>query len=209
MKRFVLAVVAVLSAACQKPVEAMPPPPPLKVLTDPSPSMPAGHPALGDLAISSRGPRRMSVDQLERSLDAIGDLPAGSVKLPADLAVTLGRPDYKRVTEEQLQPTPLFMKFMLDLSVFYCSSLAGAEAGRPLDTKMFTRFPTVDENIRYLILRFTGIEGTDADAYATKLKAAYDTGTQALGPPGGPPPVLPGYQAVCMSLFTSPEFLLY
>ena len=204
MKNLLGAVLGLLAlAGCtQKPVETTPPPPPPKVLTDPAPQMPDGHPATADLAISSRGPRRVSVDQIERSLDQIAELPPGTVKLPADLAVTLGRPDYKRLTEEQLQPSPLFMKFMLDFSAIYCSNLAQYEPSRPADQKFFTRFPTIDENLRYLLLRFTGIEGTDADAYATRLKAAYDAGSQSAAP-------LSGYQAVCISLFTSPEFLLY
>lgn len=204
MKNLVAMSAALVSlAACsQKPIETPPPPPPLKVLSDPSPHMPDGHPATSDLAIASRGPRRMSVDQLERSLDTMADLPIGTVKLPADLAVTLGRPDYKRLTEEQLQPSPLFMKFMLDLSVFYCGNLAMAEPNRPANQKFFTRFPTVDENIRFLILRFTSIEGAEADPYLTRLKEAYVAGSQSAAP-------LSGYQAVCASLFTSPEFLLY
>ena len=203
MKRLVGLMAVLASAACsQKPVEVVPPPPPPKVLTDPAPHMPDGHPATSDLAISSRGPRRMSVDQLERSLDLVADLPPGTVKLPADLAVTLGRPDYKRLTEEQLLPSPLFMKFMLDFSALYCSNLAMFEPTRPANEKFFTRFPTVDENIRYLLLRFTGIEGTDGDAYLTRLKAAYEAGSQAATP-------LSGYQTVCIALFTSPEFLLY
>lgn len=204
MKRSLLILVGLAAVGCSKPKpeELPPPPPPLKVLTDPAPHMPDGHPATSDLAISSRGPRRLSVDQLERSLDRIADLPAGTVKLPVDLAVTLGRPDYKRLSEEQLQPSPLFMKFMLDLSALYCGNLAQVEPTRPANEKFFTRFPTVDENIRYLLLRFTGIEGTDGDAYLTRLKAAYEAGSQAATP-------LSGYQTVCISLFTSPEFLLY
>ncbi|MBL8952017.1 MAG: hypothetical protein JNK82_14635 [Myxococcaceae bacterium] len=206
MKNLVLTVAAALAlAGCQKKAEetTSPPPPPRKVIANPSPSMPEGHPALKDLAIGSRGPRRMSVDQIERSLDEIGGLPAGSIKLPADLAVTLGRPDYKRVNEEQLQPTPLFMKFMLDITGFYCPSLAQFEATRPAAERIYTRFATVDENIRFMLLRFTGIEGADADPYVVRLKAAYDTGSQSTTVP------LAGYQAVCASLFTSPEFLLY
>lgn len=202
--RSLASTLAVLLVACSKqsaaPVE--PPPLPLLVRATASPSMPDGHPALHALAIGSRGPRRMSVDQLERSLDQLADLPPGTVKLPADLAVTLGRPDYQRVTEEQLEPTPLFMKFMLDLGAIYCSNLAAFEPQRPAEQKFFTRFATVGENVRYLVLRFTGIEGSGADAYATRLEAAYEQGSQAAAP-------LAGYQTVCVSLFTAPEFLLY
>jgi hypothetical protein len=192
---------AALAVSCSKAPEPAPMPPKLTVTGTPAPQMPDGHSSLSSLAVASRGPRRLSVDQLQRSLDNIADLPPGSVLLPADLAVTLGKPDYKRVTQEQLEPTPLFMKFMVDLSGIYCGNLAMYEATRT-DAKFFTRFPTVDENLRFLLLRFTGIEGSDADPYVARLQTAYTAGSQGTGP-------LPGYQAVCMSLFTSPEFLLY
>ena len=71
-----------------------------------------------------------------------------------------------------------------------------------MNQRFFTRFETVDENLRYLLLRFTGIEGADADAYVTRLKAAYEEGSQSAVS-------LSGYQTVCVALFTSPEFLLY
>ena len=47
-----------------------------------------------------------------------------------------------------------------------------------------------------IILRFTGIEGADADPYVTRLKAAYDSGSQSSA-------TLSGYQTVCISLFTT------
>jgi hypothetical protein len=198
MKTRVVLFAVIAWCGCTQKVE---PPPKISVIGDMTPQMPIDHPAVSSLAIQSRGPRRLSVDQIERSMDAISGLPAGSVKLPADLAVTLGKPDYKRVTEEQLQPTPLFMKFMLDLGAIVCNSLAQYEPVRT-DGKFFTRFATVDENLSYLLLRFTGIEGADAAPYLTRLHAAYDTGATGTAP-------LAGYQAVCVSLFTSPEFLLY
>ena len=102
MKNFALTLAFALGVAgCTKQPETMTPAPvpPLKVIANPSPSMPEGHPALKDLAIGSRGPRRMSVDQIERSLDEIGGFPAGTIKLPPDLAVTLGKPDYTRVND--------------------------------------------------------------------------------------------------------------
>jgi hypothetical protein len=194
-----------LLGACTKPAEVIPPPPPPKppaVIASQVPQMPAGHPDLPALKVSSRGPRRMSVDQLERSLDNIGNVPAGTVKLPVDLAFTLGRPDFRRVTEESLDPSPLFMKFMVDLSVFFCDSMAEAEATRMPEARVFTRELTIDANLQGLLLRFTGIEGEDARPYLTRLRTAYDAGTQSTKKLGG-------YQAACMSLFNSPEFLLY
>ena len=194
-----------LLAACSKPATVVPPPPspkPPAVLSTPVAQMPDGHPELPALKVTSRGPRRMSVDQLERSLDNIGNVPAGTVKLPVDLAFTLGRPDFRRVTEESLEPSPLFMKFMVDLSVFFCDSIAEAEATRLPADKVFTRAAGIDENLSTLLLRFTGIEGEEARPYLTRLRKAYDAGTQSTKKLGG-------YQAACMSLFNSPEFLLY
>jgi hypothetical protein len=200
-KRVSLVLALFVIAACSKEPTPPPLPPKLTVNGTVEPQMPDGHPSLPSLSISSRGPRRLSVDQLQRTLDNLGELPPGSVVLPPDLAVTLGKSDYKRVTEEQLEPTPLFMKFMLDFGAIYCGDLAMAEATRT-DAKIFTRFSTVDENLRFLLLRFTGIEGSDADPYVTRLQAVYQAGSQSSAP-------LSGYQAVCVSLFTSPEFLLY
>ena len=183
------------------PAPAMPKAP--AVVTQRLPDMPEGHPDLGGLKVASRGPRRMSVDQIERSLDTIGDLPPGTVKLPADLAVTLGRPDYNRVTEENLEPTPLFMKFMVDFGTIYCTNLSDAEAGRPAGERLMTRFPALDDNLRHMLLRLTGIEGAAADPYLARLRAAHERGARSTARARG------GYEAVCLALFTSPEFLLY
>ena len=175
-----------------------------EVFAEPVPDMPQGHPDLPSLQIASRAPRRLSITQLERSLDVIGNLPPGTVRLPPDLAITLGRPDFNRVTEESLEPSPLFMKFMVDLGAFVCSSLGDYEPQRPATERLMTRYGgDVDQNLRFMLLRFTGIEGAAADAHLVRLRAAYDRGaqssTRALG----------GYEAACIALFTSPEFLLY
>lgn len=203
MKRLLLA--CLMLAGCSKPAAVIPAPEvpkPPAVAVASVPQMPTGHPALPALKVSSRGPRRMSVDQLEKSLDAIGNVPPGTVKLPPDLAFTLGRPDFRRVTEESLDPSPLFMKFMVDLSVFFCDAMADAEATRPAADRLFTRYPTSEENLKHLLLRFTAIEGAEADPYLARLKKAYDAGTQSTKTYGG-------YRAACMALFNSPEFLLY
>lgn len=182
---------------------ASPPKPPSEVSRVQLPDMPDGHPDPGGLAILSRGPRRMSVDQLERSIEQIGQLPPGAVRFPPDLAVTLGRPDFIRVTEESLDPSPLFMKFMLDLGGLACTNLGDADPQRPPEERVLTRFSDIDQNVSYLILRFTGLEGAAAAPYAERLKRVYQRA--ATGPRGA----MSGWQAVCIALFTSPEFLLY
>jgi hypothetical protein len=167
------------------------------------PQMPADHPDLGSLSVLSRGPRRMSVDQIERSIEKIGELPAGTVVLDRSLALALGRPDYLQVTEESLEPSPLFMKFMMDLSGYICTALSDFDPMRPKEQRILARFDDPEENIRFIIFRFTGIEGAMADEYVARLRVVYDAGTgSARGARGGG-------EAVCMALFTSPEFLVY
>ena len=164
--------------------------------------LPEGHSPLEDQMLS-RGVRRLSVEQLERSIEAIGQLPEGSVQIPDSLAKTLGQPDFRRVTEENLEPSALFMKFMIDLGAIVCGRLAEADVNRPEQDRALFRFSNVDENLRYVLLRFTGIEGAEADPYVPKLKSVFDRArTGAKGERGG-------MEAVCIALFTSPEFLLY
>ena len=119
MKYFWLAIFVVACTTEPESVPSVQQPAATEVL----PALPPGHPE-PSLGVRSRGPRRMSVEQIERSLDQIGLLPEGTVKIPDDLAVTLGRPDYQKVTEESLQPSPLFMKFMMDLGAIICTNLA-------------------------------------------------------------------------------------
>lgn len=198
------AVVATTGCEAEKtpPVEAAPRDKP-QVIPELQPEMPVDHPEVVGLEVLSRGPRRMSVDQIERSIEKIGELPVGSIALDPSLALALGRPDYLRVTEESLEPSPLFMKFMMDLAGYVCTALSDYDPMRPQEQRVLNRFPNREENIRYMLLRFTGVEGAAADEYIPRLSAAWDEGlTGARGEKGGG-------EAVCMSLFTSPEFLIY
>jgi hypothetical protein len=190
-------------SATSKPQQKLPPKMPAEVSTVAQPNMPDGHPDLSTLNVLSRGPRRLSVDQLERSIEKVANVPVGTVKLPDSLAIALGRPDYLRVTDESLDPSPLFMKFMMDLSGYVCGPIYDGDAMRPQNQRALNRFSDRTQNIRFLLLRYTGLEGSAADPYVPRLMAAYDAGASgALGDKGG-------WEAVCTSLFTSPEFLLY
>ncbi len=203
MKRLTLTLAALLFCACRNEPPPSPPKGRPEVLVDKTPPLPEGHPDLPALKVASRSVRRLSVEQIERSLDVIGNLPPGTVRLPDNLALTLGQPDYDQVTEESLDTSPLFMKFMLDLGGIACTNLSDAEPNRPVADRLMTRFSTVDENLRHMLLRFTSIEGDAAKPYLERLKATYEAGARSTTRPRG------GYEAVCIALFTSPEFLLY
>ena len=167
------------------------------------PSMPVDHPDVESLKVLSRGPRRMSVEQLERSLEVIIGIPDGQFDLDRTLAMTLGEPDYLTVTEESLEPTPLYMKFMMDLAAYTCQLVRDYDPQRPVEERVLTRYTDEDQNIRHILLRFTGLDGSDADPYVERLSRVYQAGRS--GPMGD----ASGWEAVCIAVFTSPEFLLY
>ena len=167
-------------------------------------AMPIDHPDIGTLDVLSRGPRRMSVEQLERSVEVIiGGIPEGQFNLDQTLALTLGEPDYLIVTDESLEPTPLYMKFMMDLGAYVCQAVRDYDPQRSVEDRVFTRYTDKDQNIRYILLRFTGIDGPEADPYVARLSRVFDAGRS--GPNGD----ASGWEAVCLAVFTSPEFLLY
>jgi hypothetical protein len=119
------------------------------------------------------------------------------------MAISLGQPDFRQRSEESLDVTPLFMKFMLDVGGFVCTALGDAETERPVEDKVFSRHSNLDQNLRYMLLRFTGIEGRDADEYVARLTRTHEAGRSSIQRPYG------GEEAVCLALITSPEFLLY
>jgi hypothetical protein len=203
MNRLIVSLLLLGALGCDAKGPGPMAPPPTAVTQQMVPNMPDGHPDLPSLQVLSANTRRLSVDQLERALDALGNLPKGTVKLPDSLALTLGRPDYLQVTDETLDPSPLFMKFMMDLGQYFCSNIAKYDPQRPVEQRVLTRYDDPEQNLRYMILRFTGIEGDPAGPYVGRLTQVYDaTSSGAMGSIGG-------WQAVCLALFTSPEFLLY
>jgi hypothetical protein len=156
------------------------------------------------LDVDAAAARRMSVAQLERSLEVVAGFPEGSVQLPANLAFTLGQPDFRSVTEPSREPSPLFMKFMVDLAGFVCGQILEADRARPASQRVLSRHEDLDENLRSVWFRFTGISGADADADVARLREAYQSATASTGDNEDA-----GRVAVCMAAATSPEFLLY
>lgn len=201
LTRLLLAFAFVAACADEAPT-IIPPVEPVLVGRNPRDSLPDTHPVVEGIDIASRGPRRLSVSQLERSIEAIGSLEAGSVVLPESLAQALGQPDWFRVTEESLDPSPLFMKFMMDLGTFACTGLSDYDPVRPVDDRVLTRYTDIDENIRHILLRFTGIDGPMAEPYLPRLRAVHGAAQGSARPNGQ-------WEAVCLAIFTSPEFLLY
>ena len=157
------------------------------------------------LAVASRGPRRLTVSELERSWESIGGFEPNTIRLPVDLARSLGEPDWLSTTEVNLEPSPLFMKFMIDLSSILCQQILVLDAQRPVEQRILLRYADdIDRNIRYLRLRFWALDtAPDDTTNLSRLRTVYDSATQ------GRNSSFDGWFAVCIALSTAPEFLLY
>lgn len=163
----------------------------------------SGGPDGGPEPFATKSARRMSVEQIERSLDVVGGFPPGSVQIPESLALTLGEPDHRSITERSFEPSPLFMKFMVDLGGFVCTEILRADVDRPLEERVLLLEGEQDERLRSIWFRFTGITGSAADPYIERLARVEEDASAASSEPGA------GAMAVCLAAITSPEFLLY
>jgi len=139
-------------------------------------------------------------------------------------AGTLGVPDYVTSVEENLEATPLYLKFMGDMARDACNRGVTADAAQPDATqRAVLRFvepmdtvlsspSKVDENLRYLRLSFLGLRAASADDPAVvQLRGLFDDAVKAAAAGNTPTRahVLEGWRTVCVALITSPEFHLY
>ncbi len=170
------AALALCLAACTQPFEPA---------TTELGLMPVDHPALERPA--ARRPRRLSHLQLRRSLDAIFGAPwvEEGRDVLAELAPTLGDPDFHEITAENLDASPLYVKFMEDLAASVCAAAPLsrlAPAGRR------------DDDVRALKLALHGEYVPPGQPGLEPLLALHDSD---------------GIRAVCVALLAAPEFFLY
>jgi hypothetical protein len=195
-------------------------------------ALPVDHPVL-DAPLISAGARRLSIEQLRRSLpvlmgnDASGapiTWKVGSKNGLDEHADTLGEADYVDTTEDNLEPAPLYIKFVDDAARDVCTRALDADETRSdASTRTLLRHvePTdtvqsagskVDQNLRYLKLRFHGVKVADDDALRiAPLRKLLDDGVTAAAKGASPTAshVATGWHLVCVALITSPELHLY
>jgi hypothetical protein len=138
-------------------------------------------------------------------------------------SATLGEPDYLSVVDENLEPSPLYLKFMGDAARDACTRTANADASLAQAQRTLTRFvglsdttashrAAVDENLRYLKLRFHGVKvAADDDAPIAGLRALFDAAVKGAAGTATPTQahVKEGWRVVCVALLTAPEYHLY
>lgn len=169
---------ATLSASCQPQPDAVLP-------ASEGALLPLDHPALGEAR--ARDPRRLSHLQLRRSVDALMGTrwTEDGIDLLYVLAPTLSDPDYDEITEENLDPSPLYVKFMEDLSNAVCEAA-------PMSRLMLG--PTLEESVSRLKLTLHG-----------EYLPAGDPGLEPLVELGRRTDL----RKVCVALLGAPEFYLY
>jgi hypothetical protein len=176
-------------------------------------ALPVDHPAL-DAPLTSAGARRLSIEQLRRTLPVVlgNDLQGqpitwkiGSKQGLDEHADTLGEADYVDSTEDNLEPSPLYLKLVDDAARDVCTRALAADAARTdPTTRSVLRHPDdVDRNFRYLRLRFHGVRVDETDAAAiAPLRKLFEQATAAAD-------TNQGWHVVCVALLTAPEFHLY
>ena len=172
----------------------------------------------------SRTARRASIEMLRRSVPVVfGNDLAGqpitwmvsSTKTGFDAySRALGEADYADVVDENIDPSPLYVKFIDDAARDACSKVLAADAQRSARTLVkyaaLTDTPqgapaAIDRNLRYLRLRFHGLFVAPADD--APIAGLRQLLTDAIAVNGGS--VTEGWRAVCVALVTAPEFSLY
>mgnify|MGYP001338435646 CR=1 FL=1 len=135
------------------------------------------------------------------------------------LGATLGRPDYLQVTHEPAAVDSLYIKLSDDMARNVCNNMISTDAVESDATKReLTRFiandetqdnAAINENLRYLTLRFHGRNVTD-DAGVSELRTVFDGAVASEEDiPSGSTLALEGWRTVCIALLKSPAFHVY
>ena len=196
------------------------------------PALPVDHPEVTiTRPIQSAYPQRLRVGQLRGILPAVmgtevdGGIITWRVGSTPGLDTygdTLGEADYINITEDNLEPSPLYLKFMDDAARDVCNRALNADYIKTVatdrtilryvdKTQTVTNAPAaIDTNLRYLKLRFHGIKVAD-DSEIAGLRTMFNQVTLAAA---GTTSVdsndsKEGWRAVCVTLVMAPEFHFY
>lgn len=165
--------------------------------------------------------RRMDIDQLDATIRSVTggigwtELRSGrEVNLFEELAQTLGKPDYLQITDEDLQPSAMFQKFLDDAARSVCFALMDEEARRaPPERVFFVRAEPTDTlasspeatmaNLQHLLLRFHGRKLAEDAPELEPWRWLVESAAHVT-----PDPV-EVWRTVCVGLMTHPDFFTY
>lgn len=172
-------------------------------------------------AMAGRSWRRMNIDQLKASIEAVTggigwtEVQDGEeVDLFVALDGTMGKPDFLSATEEDLVPGLLFQKFLEDAATSACTRLMEVEPGRAaadrallvaaeLEDTPDTAPAAIEANLAAALLRFHGRAVSPGDPALAPWIRLVD-GVYALDGD-----MSAAWRAVCVGLITHPDFYRY
>ncbi len=184
------------------------------------------------------GTRRLNVMQLQASLPIVlggNTWQINSANGFVARSSTLGVANYISVTQDAMEPSPLYLKFMADAARDGCNRALNADLAIPTDggtndagvaagQETLYRFADandtvasqpahIDANLRYLKLRFHGVKVAPTDdTPIAQYRALFVDAYNAAKGDGGvvdKVAVKEGWRAVCVALLTAPEYHLY
>lgn len=190
---------------------------------------PGGEPValdrIGQAALSPDAPepepgvrnrRRMDLDQLALAIHTVtgqhwmSNADGSGQKMFEVLSLTLGKPDFLQSTQEDLNPTLLFSKFLDDAARDVCYRAVEQETQMaPADRRVLAKVnleqpltdrAAVNDNLSHLLLTFHGVRAEPGDVRVTNWRWLLDN-TEA--PDAAP---LTPWVNVCTALLTHPDF---
>ena len=211
---------AAAAAGCSSDPDPTPPvedePPIANTWVDQDPSL-QGDGTLNPV-LEGRAPKRLTVDQLRRvvpqvtdghtwhqALGAPGQLPF-LIPMFDLLGPTLGEADYLTTSVNFLDPIPSFVKYVDEMASTVCLS--------PIfdpENDSIVKYPEdVDQNLRYLRLKFHGIHVPEGSMEGLEgLRQLYDTlYADYFDHENAAYRELP-WVGVCVAVMTDPEFYIY
>jgi hypothetical protein len=182
--------------------------------------------------IKPRAPRRLTIAQLARSIEVvtgglrwIEDLGQGPVDMLELLAPTLGAPDYRGVTHENLEPSLLLSKFVQDGAQRVCEAWVARDRDPALSAHTLVELSTSSEgwvsreprhvkaNLERLLLVFFAYSAQgslpgDPEVDDPRVSALYEL-FELVSAASPSDPTGDAWLAVCLALMTDPEFVMY
>jgi hypothetical protein len=166
--------------------------------------------------------RRMTIDQLQESIKAVTGGLSWRNRHSDEferLKKTLGVPNYLDTTNEDLDASLVFQKFLGDATRTVCNEAIDNDRLMEPGDRVMVRFvpfdvgwedadeeerAAIDRNLRYMKLRITGhYVAPDDEAGQVRLRWLFRSVSLSTGEPAR------GWRAVCVVLMSSPEFYLY
>jgi hypothetical protein len=153
--------------------------------------------------------RRLSVNHLRVSIPKLFDGltwedPVERTSYFSSLAQTLGEPDYMAITQENLDASPLFAKFMEDMASHMCIKAVNRDQAGVTPCIIQCNDAEPDNNLRRLRLKFHGIYTPETESDSIENYEQFFNDIVAAGENNGT-----AWTAVCIAMLTAPEFMTY